>query len=120
MKDIQTDNFDQDVRQNPELVNWVVGYARPEDSPLRTNSVYVKWVRLKKGQEKAAPSFEPTANTLGVLISGKIAQNFPTEDKTIILQKQGDYIYFGPNVPHTWSAIEDCLILTVRWPASHD
>lgn len=117
MDRIQTGNFDQDVQQYPELVNWVVGYARPDDSPLHTRAVYVKWVRLKKGQGKSAPSFEPTAHTLGVLISGKIAQHFPDENKTIVLQKEGDYIFFGPNVLHAWSAIEDCVMLTVRWPA---
>jgi hypothetical protein len=114
---IQTGNFDQDIQRHPELVNWVVGYARPNDSPLRTNNVYVKWARLKKGQKKATPTLDQTDNTLGVLISGKIAQHFPGKKKAIILKKVGDYIFFGPNVPHTWEALEACVIITMRWPA---
>lgn len=117
MDNIITGNFDQDIQQHPELVNWVVGYARPNDSPLRTNNVYVKWDRLKKGQKKATPTYEKTANTLGVLISGKIAQHFPGQNKTIILKIMGDYIFFGPNTRHSWEVLEDCVIITVRWPA---
>ena len=117
MDNVQTGNFDQDIQRYPELVNWVVGYARPDDSPLHTNNVYVKWVRLKKGHQKATPTLVKTANTLGVLISGKIAQHFPGKKKTIILKKMGDYIFFGPNTRHSWEALEDCVIITVRWPA---
>lgn len=36
------------------------------------------------------------------------------------LRNEGDYLAFGPGVPHTWEAPDGCTILTVRIPSRPD
>jgi quercetin dioxygenase-like cupin family protein len=33
------------------------------------------------------------------------------------MEKEGDYIIFGPGVVHSWEAIGDTLVLSVRFPS---
>ncbi|WP_293330512.1 hypothetical protein [Microcoleus sp. CAWBG58] len=35
----------------------------------------------------------------------------------ILLSREGDYALWLPGVPHYWSAEEDSVIVTVRWPS---
>jgi len=39
-------------------------------------------------------------------------------ETTITLEKQGDYAAWGPGIDHSWEAISDSVVVTVRWPSS--
>jgi hypothetical protein len=43
-------------------------------------------------------------------------------ETTALPQREGDYVAWSPGVDHRGKAIEDAVILTVRWPslAGHD
>jgi quercetin dioxygenase-like cupin family protein len=39
-------------------------------------------------------------------------------EASITLAKQGDYAIWGPGIDHSWQAISDSTVITVRWPSS--
>jgi quercetin dioxygenase-like cupin family protein len=49
-----------------------------------------------------------------------IAGNFRVDltGASIVLEKQGDYVVWGPGIDHSWEAISDSVVVTVRWPSS--
>lgn len=106
---------DRDHRQ------WLIGEFRPEPD-LCFKEVEVKWGSYKKG-EKRLGSTTDKGYTLSILISGRfasiIADDEGNELERLEFSKQGDYKLLGPGGMHTWEALEDSIVLTVRWrPAS--
>jgi hypothetical protein len=33
------------------------------------------------------------------------------------LEKEGDYVVWGPGIDHCWQAEKDSIVITVRWPS---
>ena len=86
--------------------------------PFFSSAFEIKWADLKKGTKKSGdPIAERSRQTLTILVSGKFKVHFPEIAQTVVLEKQGDYVFFEPCVLHTWEAIEDNLHLTLRWSA---
>jgi len=96
---------------------WVMGHFVEPASPLCTEDVEVKWGEHKKGETKNAVGANQQAKTLAILIFGKWLIKLPEIPKDIVLEKQGDYLLFEPGVAHSWEALEDSLVLTIRWPS---
>jgi quercetin dioxygenase-like cupin family protein len=41
---------------------------------------------------------------------------FPDEE--VALEKEGDFVLFGPGIAHSFRSVEESLVLTVRWPSN--
>ncbi len=87
----------------------------PGGSPLHTDDVEVKWFARAKGETR--PEWSPAngVRTLNILIRGRFVLVFPAEE--VLLEKEGDFVLFGPGVPHSYRAEEESLILAIRWPS---
>lgn len=96
---------------------WVVGHFMKPDSPFKINDFELKWGHHYKGESKQTLGVNIQAKTLTFLIRGKIALKFPDQNRKIILEKEGDYVYLDKGISHTWSVLEETLILTIRWPS---
>ncbi len=35
----------------------------------------------------------------------------------VTLARQGDYAVWGPGIDHSWEALADSVVITVRWPS---
>lgn len=93
---------------------WFIGAFIGMDKPLNNNqNVEVKFAQHKQGEEREIWSASDTTTTLCLLISGKFKIFF--EKESILLENQGDYVIFLPKTMHKWIAIEDSIILTVRY-----
>jgi quercetin dioxygenase-like cupin family protein len=55
------------------------------------------------------------ATTLSILVRGRFRYAFPGRE--ILLRREGDYVMWPAGVPHAWTAEEDSIVLTVRWPS---
>ena len=33
------------------------------------------------------------------------------------LTREGDYAVWGPAIDHTWEALDDSVVVSVRWPS---
>ena len=95
---------------------WFVGHFMPgEENPLRTTVLEVKWYTHAKGETRAEWAPGNSVKTLNILIRGHFVLLFP--DQEITLEKEGDFVLFGPGIPHSYRSVEESLILTVRWPS---
>jgi len=95
---------------------WLVGnFIEPPDSVLNSGDVEIKWGVHPAGDERADWTTGETRTSFMVLISGRFIQRLP--DRQVELIKPGDYVSWGPGVVHAWRAIEDSVLLTVRWPS---
>ncbi len=100
---------------------WFVGHFIDCAAGLHCgDQVEVKWGIHAPGEQRLVPSAYDKATTLALLVSGKFAIEFPDLDvDAITLARRGDYVIYGPGVSHTWKAIDDSIVLTVRWPSVH-
>jgi quercetin dioxygenase-like cupin family protein len=105
-------NFEADSRG---IGQWVVEHGVV--SPINHDEVAIKWSRMSKGEEKISPAEKRTSKTIAILISGKFKVTLTDEPREYILEKTGDYIYLPPHSKHTAEALEDALLIFVRWPA---
>ena len=95
---------------------WFMGHFMPESAgALRTSDVEVKWFTHKKGDTRSAWADGSPVRTLNMLIRGKFALLFP--QRRVVLEKEGDFVLFGPCVAHSYETLEESLVLTVRWPS---
>jgi hypothetical protein len=108
--------FGNAVEASKDTKSWFVGHFMPgADNPLRTSEFELKWGYHTKGQTREEWSPPSAVRTLNVLIRGRFVLLFP--DSEVLLQHEGDYVLFGPDIAHSYRCEEDTLILTVRWPS---
>ena len=95
---------------------WFMGHFMPgAANPLRTEDLELKWYTHAKGETR--PEWAPgnPVKTLNVLIRGRFILLFP--DQEVVLEKEGDFVLFGPDTPHSFRSEEESLVLTIRWPS---
>jgi len=96
---------------------WFVGHFMPgEDNPLRTTDVEMKWFTHFKGETRAEWSPPAPVRTLNILVRGRFVLLFPEQE--VLLEKEGDYVFFGPDIAHSYRCEEESVIMTVRWPST--
>ena len=99
---------------------WFLGQFVPTELGLRhQTAVELKWGIHPDGEKRAKPWANGNATTVSILIRGSLRVSFHVgaNPKMVTLAKQGDYIVFGPEVVHSWEAIGDTLVLSVRFPS---
>ena len=88
---------------------WFLGHFMPgEANPLRTGELELKWYTHARGETRAEWAPGNPVKTLVLL--------FP--DQEVSLEKEGDFVLFGPGMPHSYRSVEESLVLTVRWPSA--
>lgn len=95
---------------------WFLGHFMPgEDNPLRSSDVELKWYTHARGETRHEWAPGNPVRTLNILIRGHFVLVFP--DREVVLQHEGDFVLFGPDVPHSYRSVEESLVMTVRWPS---
>jgi quercetin dioxygenase-like cupin family protein len=92
------------------FINPAVGAARA------TSALEVKWGIHPAGQKRSEWTTAEQRSTLVLLISGKFRIDLTVGNVT--LERQGDYITWGPGIDHSWLAEQDSIVITVRWPST--
>lgn len=97
---------------------WFIGGFQESNSGLRhSEDIEIKWCRHAKGDSRTRVSTLEMATSVAILISGTFLFTFPNENHTeITLSTQGDYVIYAPGVAHTWRALEESVVMTIRWP----
>ncbi len=99
---------------------WFVGQFVPESLGLRHQTeVEVKWGVHPDGEKRNRPWANRRATTISVLIGGSLRVTFYIGEtpQTVTLRKAGDYIIFAPDTVHSWEAIGDTIVLSIRFPS---
>ena len=103
-----------------ENSGWFLGQFVPEGIGLRHQTdVELKWGMHKDGERRSAPWATGVSTTVAILIRGALKVEFYVDEtpQVVTLDKEGDYVVYGPDVAHSWEAIGDALVLTVRFPS---
>ena len=103
-------------KQNGAL-GWIFGHFIDPQSPFHTEAFEMKWKMQPKGKSKGEAKANKIAKSVSILRSGRFKIDFPDLGKSVVLEKEGDYAYFAPGVRHTWEALEDSHMMTIRWPS---
>ena len=87
---------------------WFLGHFMPgEESPLRTGELELKWYTHAKGETRETWAPGNPVKTLNILIRGHFVLVFPNQE--IALEKEGDFVLFGPGLPHSFRWLRNLL-----------
>ena len=97
---------------------WLLGhFISPAVGAARaTSALEIKWGIHPAGQKRSEWTTEEQRSTLVLLVSGKFRIDLTVGN--ITLERQGDYITWGPGIDHSWQAEQDSIVITVRWPST--
>jgi len=94
---------------------WLLGHFKEQGDPRHSDAVEVKWGVHSRGEQRAQWVKGEMRTALLVLITGRFRLEFP--GRSVVLERQGDYVVWGQGVDHSWFAEEDSVVITVRWPS---
>jgi hypothetical protein len=95
---------------------WLVGhFINPSQGVRATGDVEVKWAHHLAGERRSQWTSGDQRTTLVILISGEFCVDITSGTKT--MSEQGDYVMWGSGIDHTWHALRDSVVITVRWPS---
>jgi cupin superfamily acireductone dioxygenase involved in methionine salvage len=112
---ISTGNAAQDG-----IRGWFIGQFIPPSGGLaHQDELEIKWQQHRKGERRERFAHSPKATTISILVNGSLLTRFrlPDETREVILNRPGDYIAYGPGLDHSWEALEESLVITVRFPS---
>jgi glyoxylate utilization-related uncharacterized protein len=95
---------------------WLLGHFLAETAGVRaTDAVEVKWGVHPAGQQRDGWATDEQRTTMLLLVDGKFRLDL--SGGSVTLERQGDYVVWGPGIDHLWHAEEDSVVVTVRWPS---
>ncbi|WP_219516150.1 signal peptidase I [Nonomuraea ceibae] len=112
MNGIYVGNADKDA---PDDQGWILGHFKPPGDRRHSGDVEIKWGIHPRGEQRAAWVADEQRTALLILISGRFRMEF--RDRDVVLDEQGDYVVWGRGTDHSWTAEEDSVVMTVRWPS---
>jgi hypothetical protein len=99
---------------------WFIGQFIPAASGSRhQTAVEVKWGIHPDGDKRTSPWAQGYATTIAILVRGTLRVEFYTgpTPQQVTMQKEGDYVIYGPEVVHSWEAIGETIVVTLRFPS---
>ena len=100
-----------------ETRGWILGhFIDPSEGVRSSKDVEIKWGIHPEGEKRHVWTTDDQRTTLVLLVEGNF--RIDLTETSITLEKQGDYAAWGPGIDHSWEAISDSVVVTVRWPSS--
>ncbi|MEW2411001.1 signal peptidase I [Streptomyces griseoviridis] len=94
---------------------WLLGHFKEHGDLRHSDAVEVKWGVHPRGEQRAQWVRGEMRTALLVLVSGRFRMEFP--GRSVVLERQGEYVVWGQGVDHSWCAEDDSVVLTLRWPS---
>jgi hypothetical protein len=95
---------------------WLLGhFIDPAEGVRSSKDVEVKWGIHPARDTRAEWTADDQRTTMLMLIEGNF--RIDLTEASITLAKQGDYAVWGPGIDHSWHAITESIVVTVRWPS---
>jgi quercetin dioxygenase-like cupin family protein len=96
---------------------WLVGhFIDPAEGVRSSKDVEIKWAAHAAGERRAEWTADDYRTTVLLLIEGEFRMELTGGSAT--LTRQGDYVMWGPGIDHSWQAVSDSVVMTIRWPSS--
>jgi len=101
---------------------WIFGNFKENPLPFPWNykDFEIKWADLKKGENSGGVKNDTIDTvTITVLVKGGPHKTtlYPGESNEVayVLEKEGDFVFWGPGVPHSWEALEKNTTISFRY-----
>ncbi|MFC0435576.1 signal peptidase I [Kutzneria buriramensis] len=102
--------------EGSENRGWILGHFMDPATGVRsTKDVEVKWGTHPAGDKRPEWTSDDQRTTLLLLVEGRFKLDLT--EGSIVLERQGDYVTWGPGIDHSWEALTDAVVITVRWPS---
>lgn len=99
-----------------ETRGWLLGhFIDPAKGVRSSKAVEVKWGIHPAGEKRPEWTADDHRTTLVLMVQGNFRVDLT--EASVTLARQGDYVVWGPGIDHTWEAISDSVVITVRWPS---
>jgi quercetin dioxygenase-like cupin family protein len=107
-------NAEEDGR---DTRGWILGhFIDPSQGVRSSKDVEIKWFNHPAGDKRHEWTSDDQRTTLVFLVGGNF--RIDLTEASVTLEKQGDYVTWGPGIDHSWEALTDSIVVTVRWPSS--
>lgn len=101
----------------PQNRGWLLGhFIDPAEGVRSTKDVEVKWGIHPAGDKRAQWTQDDERTTLLLMVEGKF--RIDLSEGSVVMNRQGDYVMWGPGIDHSWEALEPSTVITVRWPSA--
>lgn len=105
---------------------WLIGHFMDAVGDVRgTGDVEVKWGIHRAGDTRAEWTVGDQRTTVLILVEGLWRLDLSGDSvggvgevRSVELRRPGDYVVWGPGIDHSWRAVEDSVMITVRWPST--
>jgi quercetin dioxygenase-like cupin family protein len=105
------------AEDDSERRGWFLGhFIDPADGVRSSKAVEVKWGIHSAGEKRPEWTADDQRSTLVLMVQGSF--RIDLTEATVTLTRQGDYVVWGPGIDHTWEALSDSVVVTIRWPSS--
>jgi quercetin dioxygenase-like cupin family protein len=96
---------------------WILGhFIDPAEGVRSSKDVEIKWGIHPVGDKRAEWTADDQRTTLVFHVSGKF--RIDLTEGSFTLERKGDYLVWGPGIDHSWEAVTEAVVVTVRWPSS--
>lgn len=96
---------------------WILGhFLSPAGGVRSSRDVEIKWGIHKAGETRPEWTQGDNRTTAVILIDGGF--HIALTEGEALLREKGDYVVWGPGTDHSWTALTDSTVLTVRWPST--
>ncbi len=95
---------------------WFVGAFINKLGLQKTSDIEIKYGKHPQGEGHTSQAGPGDATSIGLLVSGEYGIKFEDQAE-IVLDNEGDYVIWNPNIPHSTHAYADTLLITIRWPS---
>jgi quercetin dioxygenase-like cupin family protein len=96
---------------------WILGhFIDPAEGVRSSKDVEVKWGIHPPGDKRPEWTADDQRTAMVILVNGKF--RIDLTKASVTLERQGDYLVWGPGIDHAWEAITDSIVITVRWPSA--
>jgi quercetin dioxygenase-like cupin family protein len=96
---------------------WILGhFIDPAEGVRSSRDVEIKWGAHPAGDKRVEWTHDEHRTTLVFHVRGKFRIDLTAGSFT--LEREGDYLDWGPGIGHSWEALTEAVVVTVRWPSS--
>jgi hypothetical protein len=100
-----------------ETRGWLIGnFIDPAEDVRSSDDVEIKWGDHPAGDKRAEWTADDQRTTVVLLVQGEF--RIDLSQASVTLARQGDYVIWGPGIDHSWEALADSVVITIRWPSA--
>lgn len=104
------------VEDSKDTRGWILGhFIDPAEDVRSTKDLEVKWGVHSAGEKRPEWTSGDERSTLIMLIKGHFRVDLT--EGSITMEREGDYAVWGPGIAHSWEALSDSVVVSVRWPS---